>query len=198
MKKALLVLGVLVLFAISASAQMPSKPFSLYAGGGMTMPMSPDAFKDMQKTGYHGMVGIGFNAMPALQVIGKIEYHAMAADNSIYSLMLSTAENDIKGGTFTPLMFGADARYAFSLPAAPIAPFVIAGAGMARLSYSDVEWTGGTMSFDSESKMYWNVGGGFEFKAGPAASLFVEARYVSIATDGEATSMLPISLGIKF
>lgn len=198
MKKALLVLGVLVLFAMSASAQMPSKPFNLYAGGGMSMPLSPDGFKDMQKTGYHGMVGIGFNVMPALQVVGKAEYHSLAADHSIYSLMLSTAESDISGGTFTPLMFGADARYSFSLPAAPVTPFVLGGLGMARLSFSDVEFTGGTMMFESQTKMYWNVGGGFEFKAGPSASLFVEARYVSIATDGDSIGMLPISLGIKF
>ena len=196
MKKVAFTLCIVLVFAIGASAQI-SKPFTVYAGGGMSLPMSPDGFKDVQKTGYHGTVGLGFNVIPMFQLVAKIEYHSFTADQTEYSLALGTTE-DVEGGTFTPLMFGADARYAFNLPAAPLAPYVFGGAGLARVSWSDVSYGTTTLAFEDQTKFYYNVGAGFEFDISPMASLFVQGRYVSIATDNDPTVMVPISVGIKF
>jgi opacity protein-like surface antigen len=195
MKKIAVTLSILLIFAVGASAQM-SKPFTVYAGAGLSFPMS-DGLKSVQNTGFHGSVGVGFNAMPMLQIVGKIEYHSFAADQAEYSLALGTTE-DVKGGTFAPLMFGVDGRYAFSLPAAPFAPYAFGGIGLARISWSDITYGSTTLSFEDQTKMYFNVGAGVEFDITPAASLFVQGRYVNIATEGEATTMIPFTVGLKF
>jgi opacity protein-like surface antigen len=197
MKKSLLVLSILMVFALSASAQMPSKPFNLYAGGGLSLPMSPDGFKDGYKTGFHGYIGCGFNVMPTLQLMGKLEYHTLSADWAGYTLALGVDE-EADGGTYTPLMFGVDGRWSFGVPAMPARPYVLGGLGFAHLSISDIEYEGGSMSFDSETKFYFNIGGGVDFKITPVSSLFVQARWINIATEGDATAMIPITVGMKF
>jgi opacity protein-like surface antigen len=197
MKKVLMVVAVLLVFAAGASAQMPSKPFNVYAGVGISMLTAPDMVKDLQKTGFHAQVGVGFDVMPTLQVIGKVEYHSMPADEQGYQLALATSES-IDGGTLTPWLFGADAKWSFKMPAAPITPYVLGGAGLARVSISDVETPSGTVEFQSSNELYFNIGVGTEFAASPAINLFVQARWVNIATEGESTTMIPFTAGIKF
>jgi len=50
---------------------------------------------------------------------------------------------------------------------------------------------------ETVTKFYYNFGAGVEFAAGPKISLFAQARYVSIATEGQSTQYIPISFGIK-
>ena len=100
-------------------------------------------------------------------------------------------------------MFGGDARYSFGLPAAPIKPFVLGGLGFANTSVSDFESSDPlvtALNFNSESStdLYWNLGAGVDFKTGPAWSLYGQIRYVSIATEGESSSFIPVTVGLKF
>ena len=99
-------------------------------------PNSPDDFSEAYKTGFHGSVGVGFAVMPKMQLVGKVELHRFAVDFDADPLM--AAEN-ISGGNNNLLMFGADARYSLSVPAAPIKPFLLGGIGLARISASDFE-----------------------------------------------------------
>ena len=79
MKKVLLIAFVLTVFALGAHATAPV-PFSIYAGGAVSVPSSPDGFKDGFNTGYHGMIGAGYKALPLLQIVGKVEYHNFGFD----------------------------------------------------------------------------------------------------------------------
>ena len=117
MKKAMLMLVALLVVAVGANAQMPSAPFSLYAGGAISLPNSPDAFKDAYKNGFHGFVGLGFNFMPKMQLVGKVEYNQFSFD--FEETGFATAGVD-GGGKQSLWMFGADARFAAGLPAAPL------------------------------------------------------------------------------
>ena len=201
MKKAMIALVALLVFAVGAQAQMPSAPFSLYAGGALSLPNSPDAFKDAYKNGFHGYVGAGQNVMPKMQLVGKIEYNQFSFDFD--GTGLATAGVD-GGGSQKVWMFGADARYALGLPAAPLKPFFFGGGGMASISTSDFEGSNLSLvtstndQLEGQTKMYWNIGAGAEFKTSPMMSLFVQARYVSVMTDGEALNFIPISVGLKF
>ena len=134
MKKVFLTFAFVALMAVGASAQMPSSPVSLYVGGALSLPQSPDNFSDTYKTGYHGFAGIGYSFVPKLQVIGKIEYNTFSFDfdNSGFSGLSD-------GGTQNLLMFGADGRFSLGVPAAPFKPFVFAGGGLASVSVSDFE-----------------------------------------------------------
>jgi len=192
MKKLLSILAILLVFCATSFAQAPSSPIKLYAQGGLTMPLSPDGFKDNVKSGYHFGAGVGFTLIPKVQGVAKAEYHMFGSD----------APDSMGLGDLKILLLGADARVGLALPSAPISPFLIGGAGVANMSQDiDVGTVGaalsGTASVD-ETKFYVNVGGGVDLKSGPALTLFIQGRYVRIFTDDEAYAMFPITVGVRF
>lgn len=195
MKKSLLTAVCVAVFALGVSAQVPA-PFSLYAGGAVSLPNAPDGFKDAFKTGYHGLVGLGYKMGPGLQIVGKVEYHKFSYDFAGIS--------GVDGGDSKMWLFGGDGRLALGLPASPVKPFAFAGIGIAKIKQSEF---GGDITLASsltppfpedQSKMYYNFGAGVELGGGPSFSLFVQARYVSIATEGHNTTFIPVTVGLKF
>jgi opacity protein-like surface antigen len=199
MKKLFLALIILIAFGVSASAQVPT-PFSLYAGGAISLPQSPDTFKDGFKNGFSGMVGLGWKLMPNLQAVGKIELHSFGLDYAQGGL--ATSYPTLTGGSERIWMFGVDGRFSLGVPAAPFKPFGLAGVGLAKVDqtdFSDPLATGlPLLTPAGQSKMYWNIGAGFEFKGTPLFGLFAQVRYVSIATDGQTSNFIPITVGFKF
>lgn len=183
MKKTLLIVAVMLVFACGAFAQAPAKPIDIFLGGGIGFPSSPSMFSDGWKMGFHGLGGIDFN-LPMLKVTGKAEYHTFPFD---------WGSSDGSGFALNALMIGADVKYAFGVPAAPAKPFVMGGLGMANVTFSDATSGDVTITFDSETKLYFEIGGGVEFN-----KFFAMIRYVNISTSGEATAFIPISVGVKF
>lgn len=198
MRKLFMTLIILVAFAFSASAQVPSSPFSFYAGGLVSIPQS-DGFSQLFKSGWHGMAGVNYSIAPKFQLSGKVEYHTFGMDFGSIS--------GFSGGNFNALMFGVDGRFNLNLPAAPVAPYFIVGSGIASVKFNDV--TGSSLATSifsvynaalpgSQSEIYWNIGAGFEMKMGPAMNLFVQARYVNIGSGDGNINFIPISVGLKF
>ncbi len=201
MKKVWLVALFCLALAAGASAQVPM-PFSIYAGGLISVPSAPEGFKQSFKNGWHGSVGLGFNMSPAFQVIGKVELHSFAID---WKSSDFAAYEGVEGGTNKVWMYGADLRFAPNLPAAPLHPFVLGGVGLASMQQTDFSGTNTLATSqlnglipDNQSKLYYNFGGGVEMKMGPAFNLFAQVRYVSIQTDGESSAFIPLTLGLKF
>jgi opacity protein-like surface antigen len=200
MKKLLLALIILVAFAATTSAQVPT-PFSLYAGGLISLPQSPSSFKDAYKNGWHGMAGFGWKLAPKFQAVAKIELHSFGVDYEAQNL--ATTYPNLVGGTNRMLMFGLDGRFSLGVPVAPIKPFILGGGGMAHVSQTEFAGDPLATSLNSlmpsaQNKMYWNIGAGFELKGTPLMGLFAQIRYVSVQTEGEASSFIPITLGFKF
>lgn len=193
MKRVVLIIAVLVLGAGLASAQV-SKPFNIYLGGGLGMVQGD--IGEVYKTGYHGMAGIGFNAMPMIQLIGKAEYHAFESDVMTVIGGLDGYQKNI--------MFGAAAKLSPSLPASPFKPFALAGAGMTSITAPDLVWLNlatselETIPSESENKFYFEAGAGFDFGAGTGLSLFAMARYVSVSMEGGSFNYIPVTIGLKF
>lgn len=183
MRKIILVVAVMLVFASGAFAQAPAKPFDVFLGGGVGFPSSPSMFSDGWKMGFHGLGGLDIN-LPMLKITGKAEYHTFPFD---------WGDADGSGLALRALMIGADVKYAFGVPAAPAKPFVMGGLGMANVTFSDLESGAMTVSFEDETKLYFEIGGGVEFN-----KFFGMIRYVNIATSGESTAFIPISVGIKF
>jgi len=200
MKKWMILLLAMVAMSSFALAQVPN-PISLHVGGAVSIPNSPKAFADYYKTGFHGWGGIGYKFMPNFQAVGKVEFHSFALDIDSDPIL---ASQDITGGHNNMWMAGLDGRYSFSLPKAPLTPFVLAGGGFARMSVTDLEGGSSLVASFNEYKpeavtdVYFNVGAGVELKTSPMWNLFFQVRYVSIATEGEASSFIPISVGLKF
>ncbi|MEW6049906.1 MAG: outer membrane beta-barrel protein [Candidatus Zixiibacteriota bacterium] len=191
MKKSIMIFGLVTCFAAAAFAQTPPSPFSIYAGGLMSMPNSPDGFKDSYKNGFHGFVGLGFKMVPAVQFVGKVEYHSFKFDWDQYTVPTAS------GGTQGIWMYGADARFAVGAPGAPVKPFALIGGGLAHVTHADFSDPVLFPTPENESKFYYNIGGGIQMHFLPAVDLFAQVRYVSIATEGEKTTMVPISVGVK-
>lgn len=193
MKRVITILSILLVFAVAASAQVPN-PVSLYGGGAVSMP-SGDGFSSGWNTGWHGHLGVGYKMSPLFQVVGKAEFHNFGANLDGLAL---------DGGDIKISMFGADGRYQLNMPAAPIKPFFFGGIGLANWKIDD--YTGSSLAASvlnaanpgTQSKLYWNIGAGVDFKVGPTASLFVQGRYVNITSDGSSLGFIPITLGLKF
>ncbi len=189
MKTLTVFLSVMLLVAAGVSAQS-AKPFSLYLGAGGSVPSGD--FGSAYKFGYHAVGGVGLKMLPVVEFVPKVEFHTFSIDKSNYV-------GTIDGGSVRVLMFGGDVRYAFPLPAGGMKPFLLGGIGFASLSQSDLTLDGVLQpSPESTTKFYFNVGGGFEFSAGPIMNLFVQARYVSISTDLVKSNYVPVTVGIKF
>jgi len=197
-----LVIALVLVFALTGSAQVPSKPFNIYAGGGLTAPSAPDLFKDTHKNGFHATAGLGFNAYPFIQLVGKVEYHTMSMDWDEIRTLDALIDAGTEGGKKNIWMYGVDARFSLGAPGAPFKPFGLAGVGFASISQSDITTVLNpadveAYDFDNETKFYFNLGGGIEFQAAPMITLFLQGRYVNIKQDGDNLIMIPITLGIK-
>lgn len=197
MKKVLAILAILLTLGVAASAQV-SSPVSFYAGGAMSFPTAPDAFKNSFKNGYHGLVGLGFHANPLMEFVAKVEYHT-------FKFNFDAANTEYSGGTNKVLMFGGDLKFNPSVPGLPVSPYILGGLGMANIKQTEFSGPASlTLSLLNEvvaqdqTKLYWNIGGGANLFSGPKFSIFAQARYVSIATDNEASSFIPVTVGLKF
>ena len=192
--------ALLVLSAVSvAQVSTPGLPFSVYAGGALSLPNAPEGFRDGWKFGYHGSLGVGFNVAPRVQMIGKVEYHKFQSDLDTFG------GSSVDGGGIKSVMFGVDGRLNLGAPIVPIKPYAIGGVGIASVSQDEYTSSDPMVasslnsgsSSETQSKVYFNFGAGVEFTLAPKASLFVQARYVNIATDGASTGFIPVTVGLK-
>lgn len=187
MKRILITLAMICLCGGLASAQL-NKPFSIYAGAGLTMPQGD--YSDYYKMGYHGMGAAGFNLYPMFQGLAKVEYHSLPVD-------AATISNDA-----TIVMYGVDARFAPFVPAAPIKVFGVAGIGMANIK-TDASFDAGDfgsvdLGTTSSTEFYYEIGAGVEFRTSPTMSAFFMARYVTVANDFADFKYVPVTVGVKF
>ncbi len=188
------VFAIILITALAAvtQAQAPQMPFSIYAGGLLSVPSSPDQFKDSYKNGWHGFAGLGFKLLPPVQVVGKFEYHSFKYDFDAFG-----PETSGSGGTRGIAMYGLDAVASVNVPGAPIRPFILAGGGYSRITYGAFSDDIIIVVPENENKFYYNFGGGLQMKFLPQVDFFAQIRYVSIATDGDKTALMPISIGVK-
>ncbi len=197
MKKTLLTLTLVLLFAFGASAAGVPSPFSFYAGGAISVPS--DDFGTAYKSGWHGFAGGGYKFAPKFQIIGKVEMHNFSSDLSSLGL---------DGGATKFTMFGTDGKFTLGVPLAPISPYILGGIGIAHVTTDDFSGSdllstavadlSNTLNPGPQNKMYWNVGTGIEIKSGPAWSFFAQGRYVSVSADSGSYKFIPLTLGVKF
>ncbi len=204
MKKVLLIAAMIMALAISANAQDPAKKVNLYLGAGGSLPMGD--FGDGFGTGLHGMGAVGFNVAPTFQIRGKVEFHTFGMDEEVrdaFAEFVGTGTvTDVDGGGTNLLMFGGDAKYNFPMENSKFSPYLVGGLGMASASFKEITFTDDdgsqTIDFDGETKLYFEIGAGFEIASGQAMSFFVQGRYVSISTEGSSTTFIPLTLGLRF
>jgi hypothetical protein len=190
MKKLLTgVIGLLMLTLSSACMAEQTSQIKGILSAGVSNPTG-DANK-LWNMGFHGMGGVGFQVAPALEFVPKIEFHIMPLDKMGVS--------DLSGGTMHVVMIGGDMMVAPELSASSVRPLFLFGLGMGTVSASDLVYQGQTaITFQSETKIYYNVGAGLQFETSLRTSMFVAVKFVSVQTEGSAITFVPITMGVSF
>ena len=165
----------LALMATAANAQSivpAAKPVSFGIAGGLSMPTGD--FGDGFKSGYNisGLVQFQQPTWPvAIRVEGQ--YQDFSAKEGV-DASVST--------------IGGLANVLYSFPnKSTVKPYVTGGLGFFHVK-SDV---------GSDNKFGYDLGAGLEFQLS-GMSTFIEANWLSVQTEDEATRMIPIRVGIKF
>ncbi|KAA3633237.1 MAG: hypothetical protein DWP97_09535 [Calditrichaeota bacterium] len=207
MKRILILLSILLLSNTSLRGQDKApakiKPFNIYASAGLSTTSDPEWLKDFHKVGYHLEGAVGFNFLPATQLVFKYGINNVSKDFEF----IEGASDFVDGGKLKMRMYGIDVRFAPGPPLIPFRPFVFAGVGLSRITEDDITYTGpadqladfydgGTI--DDQSKLYVNFGGGFEFGSGPI-KFFAQVKYLQVKTKEQGElKFVPISFGVKF
>ena len=170
--------AVAIMVVMGASAAEAQSPIRFGLAGGLSLPTGED--KDVVKNGFHGQVMLGFGMMALpVKLRADLSYHSFSGKDEplleeVDFRIISGALNAIVG------MGGIGAK-----------PYFTGGLGFYNLK---VEAFGEDAS---ESKFGLNGGLGIEFSL-TGMSTFLEARYIHIFTEDEATQIIPITFGIMF
>jgi opacity protein-like surface antigen len=181
--------GVAVLLvSVMATARVANAQgaeFSL--GVGASVPLGN--FKDVAKTGYHGLVGVSFapSSFPlGIQIDGQ--YHRLKQKASV-----GNRTNQIIMGT-------GNLIYKFKTSEdSKFRPYLMAGGGIYNfklVSGDDVAGPGVGNTGNTATKFGLNAGAGFDIKA-RGVGFFAEGRFHDVFTDGPNTKFLPITVGIR-
>lgn len=166
------------LFASSAEAQTPVK-FGI--GGGATLPLGN--FGDAATLGFHGMGLVEFS--PASLPVG------IRLDGTYQRLGFN--DDVAADGNFQIIQGTLNGVYTFvTAEESKFHPYLIAGVGAYNFK-ADVEGVDNA----SNTEIGINAGAGFNMMAG-GASVFIEARFHNIFSEGSSTNYVPISVGVKF
>jgi opacity protein-like surface antigen len=166
----------------TAAAQEQSGTITQFSlGGGVDLPMGD--FDDAAKTGYHGLAAVTFT--PAAWPVG------IQIDGN-YGRFPDDSPADVN----LQMIYGTgNLVYRFSTsPESTFQPYLIGGGGVYNLKATGDDVPD---DIDSSTKFGLNGGAGFDIKAG-SASLFAEARFHNVFTEGSNTNFLPITAGIRF
>jgi opacity protein-like surface antigen len=169
----------LALMATAANAQSivpAAKPVSFGISGGLSMPNGD--FGDAFKSGYN-ISGLVQFQQPTWPVAIRVE--AQYQDFS--------AKEGVDASVST---IGGLANVLYYIPTkSTVAPYVTGGLGFFHVK-ADVGDESG-----SNNKFGYGLGAGVEFHL-TSMSTFIEADWQSVQTEGSATRMIPIRVGIKF
>ena len=151
------------------------KKGSIYAGLGMSMPMSPDFFSDNYGSGFSFGGGLGYKFTPMIEGVALLDYTSFSADGGGSDLTTM----DIMG--LVKFIFGT------ANTASKLKPYLQVGIGM-----TSIDGGGG-----SESDMALAGGGGLEIWVNPKFAIFGDVKYVTVSADPESVAYIPIRAGVK-
>lgn len=152
-----------------------------YVGFGAGVSLPTGDFGEGVKTGWLGQViaGItGANGMLGGRIDGMYVRHSF--------------DGTVDGST-TLLGANADVVLSPGSAGAKLRPYVLGGIGF----FNGKSKVAGVSS-DGETKFAFNLGGGLTVKAGARMAVFLEARYISVRTEGSSTGFIPISIGLRW
>lgn len=181
----------LALVAAPASAQ---SGVTFGVGGGLSIPLADFADEDAggAETGYHGAAHVGFqggaNLPVGFRIDGMYQRYSLSAD------ALGSDDFDVN---YQLLSGSANVVYAFATSEQTrFRPYLIGGGGIYNLDVKGDD--ADDLGFEGDATKFGiNAGAGFNFAFGNVG-LFLEGRFHNVFTEGENTSFVPITLGLRF
>lgn len=213
MKKATVLLVLLLALGATGNA---SGQVKVFVDGGLGVPTGD--FGDGWKTGFAGGFGLGYEAARGFELSGRFHYNKFGlsedGETAMAFLMVLAAGGTLSdlpyvtvdGGDAQLLEFMTEGKYLFPTKSS-FKPHVIVGLGLVNVSISDIDGLYNrpgfqtaviTLESDSETKVAMNFGAGAEITISPRANLFFEGKYLTIFTEDEATSVIPLRAGVNF
>ena len=174
-----LVLGAAVVALSLVAAPAAHAQVGVGVSAGLSMPTGD--FGDAFKSGYsvNGLIGFSMPMSP-IGFRGEIGYNSW------------DGKSDVADGVTASSLSGT-ANVVLQVPGMIVAkPYLIAGLGEHRMKLD-----AGSIGSDTQTKLGWNVGGGLNFGLGTLKTM-VEARYVTVNTEGGSTHYVPVTFGIMF
>jgi hypothetical protein len=163
-----------------AHMRRPGSGLYFQLAGGASMPQSD--FKNGFDRGWNGTASVGFH--PFTSPIG-IRFDA-AYDRF-------GAKNAIAGSDDNVSVWSGLADLTLRVPRMwAVSPYLIGGGGFSHFS----DFNNGLTTEKGQTKGQWNAGAGIGFGLGNV-KLFLESRYMHVATPGTATKFVPVIIGIS-
>jgi hypothetical protein len=171
----------------------------------------PDPLKSVYGAGFGGGLHVDYR-LGIVSIRFNGDYTSFSADENAWRDVIfneaggagtgvDKASIGVSGARIGILSFALNGK--FSLPNAAISPYLIVGLGSGTLSMSDLSVTyqgapvTGITAAETVTKFLSNAGIGVDFSLG-SLSLFVETKYTWIFTENEASTYLPVTVGITF
>lgn len=203
--RSLVVCSLLLLaFVVPTPAAAQSIGFGVHANGASLNVAGP--LGDVYGKGFGGGGHLDIQ-LPMLSIRVSGDYIAFSPDNGKYKEKLgqllgtAAAGFSIDGGDISILSGNANLKWGI-LPIPVLTPYLTGGIGLARLGVDEAKVKlngnpiGNVAGVKAETKTAFNLGAGVDLKIG--ITLFLEAKYTWIMTEGETSTYIPVSLGITF
>lgn len=194
-----------------AATSAASGPAQIHLEGGFGFPQAPDDFSQYWKSGLGLGAGIEVGVGKHASIGFDLDYNHHGLDqNQIISEIprdLSVSGIIIRGGSASILTAMAALRLELPTPGG-IAPYLKLGAGLGHVSQTEATmsflvgrdvWGDVVVPSRTDNHLATSVGVGLrERTRGSTIGYDVEARWVTIATEGKATQMVPVRVGLHF
>jgi len=209
MKRLALLFSVVVMTSTISLAAGPLVSFG--AHGNFASLNVPDPLKSVYGAGFGGGLHLDLR-FGFLSVRLNGDYTSFGADeNTLRGVIYNQAggpasgavesQIGVDGGRIGIISFALNGK--FNLPEAKVSPYIVVGLGSGTLNMSDLHVTyqgapvSGVSAAETVTKLLSNAGVGVDFNLGPV-SMFLETKYTWIFTENEASTYLPITLGVTF
>jgi hypothetical protein len=221
MKRSLRIFGLASLLALPVAAHAQNqKSVSFGASGGLSLPMGD--LGDAAEAGYSvaGHVYLKPSSMKNLAFRLDVSYdswgakgvsdlegdftrstrsvtgsHSTIGDVSFNRLSASSASSAVADASLSSLGVTGNVLFSLGDESAGMRPYLLAGGGMYRTkaTVSILGFEGSSTSTDAGVQ----AGAGLEFKLA-GFSTFLEAKFVNVFGDGDSSTYIPITFGVKF
>jgi len=194
-------LGVAVAALAAGTSPLAAQKAGLGFGGSIGANVPNGEFGNGAKTGLvaNGFVGVGTGRFG---LRGELFWSRSDLDNAFIRKVGNAVLPSDGVGTVTGNvnLVGAAANVVLPLTQSMVKPYVIGGVGVYRRRVA--QDIGGTLDEfkslrDTQTNIGYNGGVGISI-GGLGPSLFIEARYVSVATTPDRTKFVPVVVGFTF